>query len=403
MIPRRRLTIRGRDVPQWLYSTLFSTLENDARDAAAFEATFRDYLGCSFARATCSGRDALQLALDALGVRPGDELIVPAYTLGELVTLLKSKGYVPVAADIEPDTFNMDLRSIEAHLTPRTRAIVALHLHGAPCDIEAICELARRHDIRVVEDCAHAMGAAVGERKVGTFGDASFFSLESNKALATYGGGVVVVKDRQAAERVTAALSGRRRSKWPALKKALSHWKEELAIRSPLYGPLARLAFSPRFAAAFERSYRRSQQRQRSSSVAYSGFQARVGLKALAELDDRNARLNRLWQRLADRLPEGLAAQVRDRIGQPAFYNFVARSHRIAPAELRRQLFRRGVDIGIGNEVMNDCAKLLGAEDCPVVAAVFKDAVILPLYDGLSRRRFDRLVRALHQVSAGGP
>jgi len=94
-----------------------------------------------------------------------------------------------------------------------------------------------------------------------------------------------------------------------------------------------------------------------------------------------------------------MEAQVRDRIGRPAFYNFVMRSRRIPPAELRSRLFQHGVDIGIGNEVMNDCGKLVAADDCPVAAEVFSDAVILPLYDGLSDRRFGRLIAALQSAA----
>jgi len=399
VIPRRRLYIHGRDFGQWLKAALARDDRQAQQDVAAFEEAFRSYLGCSFARATCSGRDSLELALQAVGVRAGDEIIVPAYTLGELMPVLQAKGYKPVPADVEGDTFNIDLRSIEEHITPRTRAVLALHLHGAPCDIEGICDLASRHDIRVVEDCAHAMGASVSGRKVGTFGDAGFFSLEINKALPTYGGGVVVVKDPRNAEVVTAALAKRRFTKWPALKKALSYWKEEAVVRSPLYGPLARVVFSPRLAPAFERLYRRGRTKLR-AKVAYSGFQARLGVMALQELDDRNERLNEQWQRLAAQLPEGLVAQKRDRIGEPAFYNFVALSERIPPGELRSALFRKGVDIGIGSEVMDDCGRLLGADDCPVATSIFNRAVVLPLYEGLGERRFSRLVRALHEVAA---
>ncbi|MCE5328453.1 MAG: aminotransferase class I/II-fold pyridoxal phosphate-dependent enzyme [Planctomycetaceae bacterium] len=397
MIPRRRLPICSADLWQGFNTLLHSDPRQDRQDVAAFEAAFGDYLGCAFARATSSGRDAMALALQAVGLRPGDEIIIPAYTLGELIKDLQSKGYRPVAADVEPDTFNVDVRSIASHIGPQTRAILALHLHGAPCDISAVCDLARRHHLRVVEDCAHALGASVGGRRVGTFGDASFFSLETNKALPTYGGGIVVVRDPLAGECVDSILAQRRVSRWPVLAKMASCWRDEALVRSPFYGLLARVLFAPAVAGAFERLYRRSHTRRR-RAVAYSGLQARLGLSRLATLDERNRRLNERWTAMQTQLPDGFVAQKRDRVGQPAFYNFTALSTRLAPRDLRRALFRRGIDIGIGREVMDDCGRILGATDCPVATDIFERAVILPLYEGLSAKHFARTVGALKEA-----
>ena len=393
------MSIHWADAAEWLRALLCRSEAKAGRDVAAFEQAFRDYLGCSFARATHSGRDAMVLALRVVGVRPGDEVIVPAYTLGELLAVLQGEGYTLVPADVEPDTFNIDVGNVERHIGPKTRAVLALHLHGAPCNIEAICDVAKRNNLLVVEDCAHALGASVAGHNVGTFGDAAFFSLESNKAVPTYGGGVLVVKNPQQAEQAAAVLDLRERKPWPVLRKALRYWLEEAVIRSPLYAPVARVVFSARVRSRFERFYRRSHGELRRELTAYSAFQARLGLKALARLPGRNERLNAQWSRLAEQLPPGFVAQKRNCVGEPAFYNFVALSERIAPAELRRRLLRKGVDIGIGSEVMDDCGRLLGAEDCPVAARVFEQAVILPLYEGLTERRFRRVVRGLRLVA----
>lgn len=367
---------------------------------ASFERAFTEYLGCGFARATTSGRDCIELALGAVGVASGDEVIVPAYTLGELMPLLQARGLTLIPADIEEDTFNIDPRRIAERITPRTKAILATHLLGAPCDIEAICGLARERGVAVVEDCAHGLGADVSGRKVGTFGDAAIFSLEVNKAVPTYGGGVVVTNDAKAAEAIAAALDSRPRNDKPALKKAFSSWLEEGMVRSPFYSILARILFSERFAARFEQMYRGGHDRLRAVKPRYSGFQARLGLRRLGQLDRRNERLNERWEAMAKGLPEGFVRQARDRVGRPAFYNFVALSP-IPPRELRKRVMRRGVDIGVGSEVMDECARMLGFEDCPVAASVSERAVLLPLYDGLSQRRFRRVIRALEEAVRG--
>ncbi len=400
MIPRRRIPVETADFAEWLRALM--KRGGPAREAvAAFEQAMVAYLGCRHARATCSGRDAIELALDGLGVGEGDEIIVPAYTLGELMPLLQARGLRPVPADIEADTFNINPDHAAARLTPKTRVILATHLLGAPCDIERICALAREHGIGVIEDCAHGLGATVGGKKVGTFGDAAIFSHEVNKAVPTYGGGMLVTNRDDIAARAAEVLDARPESEWPTLKKTFSSWIEEGVIRSPFYPILVRILFSKLFARAFEAFYRGSHDKLRKVKAQYTGFQARLGSRRLGKLDDRNADLNALWSRLAQALPDGFDVQVRDRVGVPAFYNFVALSP-IEPAELRRRVMRYGVDIGIGSEVMDDVGKQLGYDDCPMAERVGGRAVLLPLYQGLSDRRFRRLVRALDAAVDGG-
>ncbi len=397
MIPRRRLAIGALDFREWFRAVTHPSQET-GEDVARFEKAFVDYLGCTFARATSSGRDAIELSLQAVGCRPDDEIIVPAFTLGELMPLLKTRGYRPIPADIEEDTYNLDVEAVRRHITPRTRAILATHLLGAPCDIERICELARQHGIAVVEDCAHALGASVSGRKMGTFGDAAIFSFEVNKAVPTYGGGMVVIRDPDKAASVAEEIDGRPRSEKPAAKKARRTWIEECVIRSPAYAIMARILFSERFSAAFEKRYRGSHDRSRTVKYAYSGFQARLGVARLASLDQRHERLNRLWDEMASRLPQGFTAQKRDRVGRPAFYNMVVRST-ISPRVVRRHAMSKGLDLGIGSEVMDDCGRMLGTEDCPVAARVAAQCVLVPLYEGISRRRFERVLAVLGNIS----
>ncbi len=375
MIPRRRLPIRSEDLTEW-FRTLCMIYHQSEDDVPKFERAFADYLGCEFARATTSGRDALELALDAVGTVPGDEVIIPAYTLGELLPLMQSKGLTLIPADIEQDTFNIDIKSIENRINERTKVICATHLMGTPCDIANICVLADHRGIAVIEDCAHALGASVSGQKVGTF----------------------VTNDRKIAASVASALHKRHRSELPALRKALFSWLEELVVRSPLYAPLAKLLFSEKAAKHFEKFYRSAHDQVRTEKIAYSSYQARIGLKRLRALDSRNARLNKSWAELAKELPEGFAAQNRERVGLPAFYNFIALSD-MDTTVLRHRAAHLGVDIGIKTEIMDDCASILKANDCPVSASVFERAVLLPLYEGLSEKKFKQLVSVLHELS----
>lgn len=397
MIPRRRLPLDGRDLRSCL-RTLF-TGDGDAAVVVEFERDFAAYHDVAYAHACASGRDSILLSLAALGFTKGDEILVPAYTLGELMPLIAASGVRPVPVDIEETSFNMDVSQIEPKIGPRTRGILATHLCGAPCDIAAICALARAHDLKVVEDCAHAAGAGIDGARVGTFGDIGVFSLETNKGIPTYGGGVIVTDDREIDAWIRSALSDRPRSVGRVVKKTVTSWVEELIIRSPCYGPLARVLFSERLAGRFEQLYRGAHDHQRPAAAAYTAFQAEIGRRRLAELDARNARCNDLWDAMAQRLSGAYQPQRRDWTGRPAFYNFVALS-RVNPRVLRAAAARKGIDVGIGSEVMDDCGTLLGVDDCPVAASVASRAVMLPLYDELSPNRFERVVHVMNAVAA---
>lgn len=379
MIPRRRIPLATADLRD-LVGAPFVSAARDAADIADFEAAFRQRIGCAHALATASGREALLLIIDGLELGPGDEMIVPAYTLGELLPLIAARGVRCIAADIDAATLNVTPATVAARITPRTSALLVDHIFGAPCEIGALMQLAERHGLALIEDCAHAVGAAVDGRPVGSFGHAALFSLEVSKGVPTFGGGMLTTADARLAAHVRATLATRERRRAPALRKAALKCIEELAVRSPLYALAARLLFSGR-SGAFELAYRRTHDGLRAPTLAYSGMQARIGLRRLAALDARNRRLNGLWHDLALALPPGFAAPLRDAHGTPAFYNFAARFDGDI-AHLRRSAQGQGLDLAIGSEVMDDCAALLGQADCPVAAAAFAALVQLPLHDG---------------------
>lgn len=402
MIPRRRIQFEFADFVD-AARVLWTGADARAAQVAAFEQAFGATVGVRHALATASGRDALGLILDGLGLAAGDELIIPAYTLGELLPLIRARGIVAVPADIDATTGNVTAASVAARIGARTRAILVVHLLGAPCDIAAICALgAVQGGIPVIEDCAHALGARVGSQAVGSFGRAALFSLEANKGVSTFGGGMVTTDDDALAAALRKRLVARTRREWPAVRKMLVRFAEEIVIRSPAYGWFARLLFSPRRAGGFDRFYRGAHARVRGEAGAFGGFQARLGLRRLARVEQRNRRLNAHWDDLAARLPACFIAQQRSQAGAPAFYNFVAR-YRGDVAALRAAAQRRGLDLGIGAEVMDDTAALLGYRDCPGAAAAHAGAVLIPLYDGLSPHNRQRMLDILHDLARAQP
>lgn len=172
-------------------------------EVAAFEKEFAAYLGIQFALGVASGTDALWLALRACGIGPGDEVITVAHTAVATVAAIEATGATPVLVDIDPQSFTLDPNCLETAITAKTKAIVPVHLYGHPADMPAIMAMAVRYNLRVIEDCAQAHGAALRGRKVGTWGDIASFSFYPTKNLGAFGdGGMVVTADSVLVQRV---------------------------------------------------------------------------------------------------------------------------------------------------------------------------------------------------------
>ena len=171
----------------------------------AFEKAFAEYCGAGYCVGVGNGLDALTLALRALGVGAGDEVIVPSNTYIATALAVTYVGARPVFVEPDIRSFNIDPALIEAAVTPRTKAVMPVHLYGQACAMDPILEIARRHGLFVVEDCAQAHGATYKGRKVGTFGDAAGFSFYPGKNLGALGdAGAVVTNDRALADKARA-------------------------------------------------------------------------------------------------------------------------------------------------------------------------------------------------------
>jgi perosamine synthetase len=167
-----------------------------------FERAFGEYVGTPHATSVCNGTVAIHLALTALGIGPGDEVIVPTFTYVASVNTIVQAGATPVFADSLAATWQVDPADVERRITPRTRAIMPVHLYGQACDMESLVRIARRHGLLIVEDCAEAFGTRIGGRHVGTFGDAATFSFFGNKTVTTGEGGMVLARDAELLRRM---------------------------------------------------------------------------------------------------------------------------------------------------------------------------------------------------------
>jgi perosamine synthetase len=167
-----------------------------------FENSFSDYIGIKHSAAVCNGTVAIHVALLALGIGEGDEVIVPSFTYIASVNAIKYTGAKPVFAESDLTTWQIDPKKIEEKITPKTKAIMAVHLYGQPCEMDSIKKIAAKHKLFIIEDCAEAFGSLYKGKHVGTIGEIATFSFFGNKTITTGEGGMVVTNDPSLIEKV---------------------------------------------------------------------------------------------------------------------------------------------------------------------------------------------------------
>lgn len=198
-VPVENLTRQWNQIGDEVMAAVARVLPNGkytlGPELSAFEAEFAAFCGSTYGIGISSGTAALHLALLACGVGPGDEVITVCNTYVATAFAISYTGATPVFIDVDPETFNIAVEHIEAKITPRTKAILPVHLYGQIVDMEALMALARRYNLRVVEDCAHAHGATRNGRKAGSFGDVGCFSFYPTKVIGAFGDGGMCVTD----------------------------------------------------------------------------------------------------------------------------------------------------------------------------------------------------------------
>jgi perosamine synthetase len=168
---------------------------------AEFEEKFSRRVSRKHGIAVCNGTAALDVAVEALEIGPGDEVIVPSFTIISCINQIVRAGAKPVFVDSDAKTWNMDVSQVEARISPRTKAILVVHIYGLPVDLDPLMKIARRHGLKVIEDAAEVIGQTYNGEPCGSFGDLSVFSFYPNKHVTTGEGGMIVTNDDQLAER----------------------------------------------------------------------------------------------------------------------------------------------------------------------------------------------------------
>ena len=369
----------------------------------AFEQEFARILGSGHVK-TCStefGRTALYFILKAMNLPPGSEIIVPALTFWVVPEITRVAGLKPVFADIDPDTFTLCPRAVERAITPNTRAILPTHLYGLSCDMDPILELARKHDLKVIEDCAHSLGATYKGRMVGTLGDASFFSFQAFKPLNTFGGGLAWMRDETLARRVSELADGEASPDEKRVEKILFSGKWQHTFIRPKVFTFS--LFPIWYAASWtdakpeQRLWERVRpldplpEKYRGRFTNVQAAIGRAGLKRLPEFIDRTRRHARILNDLLADVPGAIvprAPQGREHV----YYQYcvyVPDSEAIV-----KRCIRRGVDVAPMHVDVCPKMELFGASPAAFPGAEkASTAVQVPVYESLSDQEIERVGR----------
>jgi perosamine synthetase len=346
--------------------------------AKQFESSFARYIRATHAAAVNSCTAALHLALAAIGLEAGDEVLLPTMTFaasGEVVLYFNAR---PVLLDCAPDSFHMDVTQIEKAITPRTKAILPVHYSGYPCDMDPILDIARRHNLKVIEDAAHALPARYKGKIVGTIGDITCFSFYATKTLTTGEGGMVTTENPDYADRIrTLSLHGISRDAWKRYSSEGS-WRYDIEEAGYKYN--------------------------------LTDLQAAIGLAQLAKCDSMRAcraALAERYTRELSPLDAFLTPVVPENVDH-AWHLYVLQVNEQALRINRERVIEELKQRGIGASVhfiplhlhplyQRRCGYRPG--QFPNAEQRFAGALSLPLFPGLTPEEQSRVIDALHDIA----
>ena len=334
----------------------------------AFEARWANYCSRAHGIAVANGSVALQVAVSLLALQPGDEVILPTFTIISCAVPILLAGARPVVVDCDPQTWTMDVTQVESRITPRTRAIMAVHIYGHPVEMDPLLEIAERHTLQVVEDAAEAHGAEYRGRRAGSFGTSSCFSFYANKLVTTGEGGMLLVDDDRLAEHARS---------------------------------LRNLGFQPE---------RRFLHTELGFNFRLTNLQAALGLAQIDRMDDIVARKRRIGQAYTERLSEmpGIELQVQQPWARGVYwmYGLVVREETgLDAVELAKRLKQRGVEtrpffLGMHEQPVLRERGLFAGESYPVAERIARQGLYLPSGLGLEEAQIDRVCQAVREVLA---
>lgn len=371
MIPVNEPLLGGRELEYVSECIRTGWISSAGRFIEAFEAGWAAYCDMPYGVAVSNGSVALEVAIGCLELEPGDEVIMPAFTIISCAQAVVGRGAVPVLVDADPRTWCMDVDQVAAKITPRTRAIMPVHIYGHPTDMAPLWALAEQHGLAIVEDAAEAHGATYRGRRCGGLGDLSCFSFYANKIITTGEGGMVLARDARLAERARS---------------------------------LRNLCFRPE---------RRFYHTELGNNFRLTNLQAAVGLAQLEQIDELVARKRRMGRRYTELLAgiPGITLPVEEPWATNVYWMYgLVLDEAAGPdaVEFARRLKARGVEtrpffLGMHEQPALWDRGLFRGERYPVAERIARQGLYLPSGLTLTDEQMVAVARAVRECLAERP
>lgn len=376
-----------------------------------FEKAFAEYLGVKYAFGVASGRAALAIILDTFGFKAGTEIIISDYNFPPIPLMLKQYGLRPVFVDIDPEFHNLNVSLIEKKITPQTGAILVTHLFGQSAKLDAILEIAKKNKIKVIEDCAHACGAQYQGKKVGSFGDASYFSFGPGKSLPCFGGGSIVTGNETIARKIRDLCDKLPEPPLSKVGKSILEASLYYLITNKKVFPYTLFPAIYLFS-LFNPDLIDGLQEERIGSVTaifdkkyrMTILQAMVGLSGLKSLDEKNQKriINACF--LNDELKSVNEVEIVKNISAAESIYLYYRILVNERDKIRRKLLARGIDTE--KDDMRSCSTLPVFEndrqECPVARRVYSRSLQVPCNPSLAKEDLVYISRQIKDVLTKG-
>ena len=398
MIPYARQSIDEKDVAS-VCKVLRSEFLTTGPKVAEFEKAVADYVGAKHAVAVSSGTAALHAAMFALGIAPGDEVIVPPMTFAATANCILYQGGTPVFADVDPNTLLIDPPQVAAKITPKTKAIIGVDYAGQPCDWDALREIAKRHNLYLVDDGCHALGAEYKGKKVGSLADLTIFSFHPVKHITTGEGGMVVTDDEGYAERMR-IFSTHGITRDPKYFSSLTSDLRPLTAESSWFYEMVDLGYNYRITdlqcalgISQLKMLPKFLQRRREIAARYDeALTAISGIKPLGLRTDV----------LSAKEPATLHAQCSG-LSTHAYHLYVIRLNAIDRAKVFKALREHGVGVNVHYIPIHLHPYYrkrfgTGPGSYPIAEKVYEEIISLPMFPGMIDKDVEKVIEAVKKV-----
>ncbi|MFQ6005135.1 MAG: DegT/DnrJ/EryC1/StrS family aminotransferase [Woeseia sp.] len=369
---------------------------------AEFENAFATFIGAPNAVTVPSGRAGLQFSFEGLDLEPGAQVICSAFGYPIVPFLIKSMGFDLKFADCELQTLGMSPAALDALISEHTAAVIVTHLYGVPCRIREIAENCKAHGALLIEDCAHCYGASVGNRKVGAFGDAAYFSFETSKVINTMGGGMVTVRESDLGQRVRKAASAEPQKGMGWLMKRLLKTSFEATVTNPLVfnlGVYQALRWASRGSAdedRFASGYHGDEVSMAGKMGRYTNYQSRLGLGQMKKASAWDARRTANARRLIEQLRDHIRFQ--EPVGPDVSANYMLVTMLVPQLqEVSDRLLRSGIDTK--HHYMRDCSRMFEIPGrFPNAARAEREVLHVPAYPEMSTAQIDMVASTIKKI-----